>query len=484
MYISFNYKKIKSFIMKQNLMVNESNFSIIKIVVISVLFLFVLYFNFHSILNEEITVDASYYLSLIKQINEGKVLYNDLKTIYTPFFLLSVSWIKDVLGISINYTFDLAIIFILQLLNAFLIYLLSKKIKLNLYYSLYAAVCYLIFSLAVWKLEFTLEPIVNFFGLLSLVLLNSKKTYTVFLSAFFASLAFLSKQYGIGFLFLNLVFIYLQNGKTKQFAIYFIIYFLPVIIFLNCYPEFVTNFVGTNYSNDQDKSKSFSSYILDNGNQFFIAFFYLVKLFPIVLFSIIIFLMYLKNNKITILLLGFFGFLLQFVIAPFHHYFLLALPFLSIFVFYQLKIIKNENVKIVYIIILCFSFMRIGFVSCLKTYGKGLFTRKEQLAINQKIDNAIISHNDVYIYDVQLNSHYYLSNLIPPNLDYTFGIAADDEFKRNSMKLAKTLIILDSSIKNNDSVKTYINTYYTKVEEIPIILHKQNNKVEIYSKKQ
>ena len=162
--------------MNQNLMVNESKFSIIKIVVISGLFLFALYFNFYSILNEEITVDASYYLSLIEQINDGKVLYKDLKTIYTPFFLLSVSWIKDVLGISINYTFDLAIIFILQLLNTFLIYLLSKKIKLNLYYSLYAAVCYLIFSLAVWKLEFTLEPIVNFFGLLSLVLINSKKT--------------------------------------------------------------------------------------------------------------------------------------------------------------------------------------------------------------------------------------------------------------------------------------------------------------------
>lgn len=471
--------------MNQNLMVNESKFSIIKIVVISGLFLFALYFNFYSILNEEITVDASYYLSLIGRINDGKVLYNDLKTIYTPFFLLSVSWIKDVLGISINYAFDLAIIFILQLLNAFLIYLLSKKIKLNLYYSLYAAVCYLIFSLAVWKLEFTLEPIVNFFGLLSLVLINSKKAYTLFLSAFFASFAFLSKQYGIGFLFLNLVFIYLQNGKTKQFVIYFIIYFLPIIIFLYCYPEFVANFVGTNYSNDQDKSKSFSNYILDNGNQFFIAFFYLVKLFPIVIFSIIIFLMNLKKNKTTILLLlGFFGFLLQFIIAPFHHYFLLALPFLSIFVLYQLKIIQNKNVKIVYIIILCFSFMRIGFVSCIKTYGKGLYTRNEQFVINQKIDDVIINHNDVYIYDVQLNSHYYLSNLIPPNLDYTFGIAADDEFKRNSMKSAKTLIILDSSIKNNDFVKTYINSYYTKVEEIPIILHKQNNKVEIYSKKQ
>ena len=126
--------------------------------------------------------------------------------------------------------------------------------------------------------------------------------------------------------------------------------------------------------------------------------------------------------------------------------------------------------------------MRIGFVSCLKTYGKGLFTRKDQFEINQKIDNAIINHNDVYIYDVQLNSHYYLSNVIPPKLDYTFGIAADDEFKRNSMKLAKTLIILETSVANNNYVKSYIIDNFTKIEEIPIFLHNNNNKIILYKK--
>ena len=50
------------------------------------------------------------------------------------------------------------------------------------------------------------------------------------------------------------------------------------------------------------------------------------------------------------------------------------------------------------------------------------------------------------------------------------------------MKLAKTLIILETSVANNNYVKSYIIDNFTKIEEIPIFLHNNNNKIILYKK--
>ena len=314
--------------------INKKN--LIILIIFGLLFISINFLYLNSLLNEEISVDSSYFLCLTEKINEGYVLYKDLNTLYTPMFFLIVSKIKYFFDIEKNYTANLVIIYIFQIINFVLVFFLSRKYHLNKILSLFSALIFLIFSLAISRLEFKLEYCVNTFGLLSLIILNKNSLLKVTISGVLMAICFLTKQYGLGYFGLGFVYLLLQKGSFKNYIFYVIGFIVPLFIFNILYPEFLDLFINIEYSNDPNKNKGWVSFILDNFKQFIFAFLHLLRVFPIIFFSFLIHLISRNKDKYSwLLLIGIIGFLLQFFIAPLYYYYFLVIPFVSIYVFFQ-----------------------------------------------------------------------------------------------------------------------------------------------------
>ncbi|MDT8394530.1 MAG: hypothetical protein RQ761_11855 [Bacteroidales bacterium] len=147
-------------------------------------------------------VDASYYLRVTECLADGAIPEYDLRILYSPLVFYMLLPLKLLVGKAIAYELFLGYMFLIQVLNAILLYQVAGKYATNRFIRIFAALLYLFLSMKLEGEYFILEPFVNFWGLLAIwvyLRMEQHRVWALLLSGSFTFMAFMSKQYGLAY---------------------------------------------------------------------------------------------------------------------------------------------------------------------------------------------------------------------------------------------------------------------------------------------
>jgi len=386
---------------------------------------------FFTILFSPISLDSSYYLSIVERIREGLIPYRDFSLGYTPVLFYLTVIFKNIFSIGINYGYDLGFHFCFQMGVSFLVYKIAFELLRRKDFSYYVAIFNLLISYWIVQYEFILEIPSLMWGLWAIYLsIRYKEKTTLFIViGCIASLSFLTKQYGFGFFFLILYLLIFNSNRWKQLFYFVIGYAIPVIVVIFCIPVITNVFLGSGYGN-QEFEKSTGLVLIGILKRIGDAGFYFLYRVPVLVYAIALFPFIPVNQRkySGLLVIGIAGFMLQFVFASFNHYVLYIIPFVSLYLFMVLNNIRKNKIifgTYVFMLFVVFTF------SILKNYNRALSydhqTREKQFLLAEKIKKLIEPGKSLYISDVRLVDLYYPINAKPTNMDYSFGYSLSEK---------------------------------------------------------
>ncbi len=413
--------------------------------------------NIYAVFFNYIDSDSSYYLSIVERLSDGLVLYKDIKTAYSPAYFYFLLLLKRIFDIGINYEFYLSVHFILQFLSAFFVYKISRIIIQRKDYSFYAAYFFIISSHWNFGNNVLLETPSLLLGLVTiLILIRKPKQKNIFiLVGALASLAFLTKQYGLVFFGLSVFLTLFDQERIKHILYMFLGFSIPIII---CYMiwgyRFNVVFTGNNYG--------LNGTIWDNLSQMILGIYdFIIKVFPVLIPVILIipfvikYMTKVEKQNIAFLILGLIGFMLQFYFEVFPHYYLYMIPFATILVFkllpYSIKyrIIIYPLLTITLLITLYSAYYKLFY----KLYIKHPEWKESQYEMSRQILNMVEKNKTLFIEDSWLIDQYYLTNLVPPNYDYSFGPGISELYLIEQIKSADYILTTVNSHSSFDKIK-------------------------------
>jgi hypothetical protein len=386
-----------------------------------------------AVLYSPVDPDSSYYLSVVERINEGYKLYVDLKIGYTPLYFYFLLGLKKIFNIGISYEFYLSVHFVLQYFAAYIIYKISYGLTQEKSYSFYSSLLFVMMSHWNEGNAVLLETPSLLLGILGLHLMLSnqiKKTTINLLVGFLFVLSFLVKQYGLGFSILGLCYFVFSKRGFNSFIYFILGFILPLILILIINkPSFLEVISGSGYGRGWNIVIILEALIRQTIYLF-------TRVSPVLIFTLFCSIKVYKNKiqriRLVILTLGIFGFMLQFLFASFHHYYLYVIPFISILIFFVYNNITKYKKIYTGLIILTF------LLSIYSTYYNRVFKiyfiesaiKHEQKSLANQINVFVPRGSRLYIADIGLIPIYYLSDRLPPNLKsigYSFGKALKPE---------------------------------------------------------
>lgn len=435
-----------------------------------------------SILYAPVQPDAGYYLSVVERIREGLIVEKDFRVGYTPLFFYIVAFIKNVFGIGINYTFDLTLHFLFQLLTTFFIFKTSEQILNSKILPFFVAILYLLISYWICSYEFLLEiPSLmwGFFGVY-LLLMNRQRNLSYFLIGIILACSFLTKQYGLGFLVLAfyLMIFQFKNRSIANYVTLLLGYVLPIIVMILLIPETSKNLFGNGYGIESGFDKF--SLLLAFMNNVSISLGYLMYRLPIIIFALLLFpfVPNVKRKLAIFLILGIIGFSFQFIFAPLNHYLLYLVPFITIYIFIVFESVsKWKYLKFTYLILIVMSFV----FSLKRNYNRALNTdnklRLEQIEIKNNLLKQIKPNENIYISDYRLIYLYYLLNLHPVDMSYSFGIAIDERTHYSRIQKANNVITWENykTLYFNELFSPRVCHYFDNHNDKYFIYKKENH---------
>lgn len=462
---------------------NKKLFSFVTIL----LSLGILLFVIASILFKPVGCDSSYYLSCSELIKEGLNPYLDFPLGYTPLFIYIMAGIKSVFNVGVNYSFDLFIWSLFFITNIFLVYVISVQIIKEKRLSIVAALLYAYISMRCEGLSVLLEvPSVTFalFSTFLLLKYNSNKML-VAVAGFFVFCSFFTKQYGVGY-FILLIFALLLNRQYKNTAFYILGFILACcmsLLFVGT--ECVQVFINTSYSGYNEAVAA--NTVLTPVVKYLKSSFTLLRIAPIMIVALISGGYFLLNRKFKwnqsivlylVLICGILGFLMQFIFAPYYHYYQYLIPCVAIVsVWIVVKMNKRWMQwvwKIFLIITFVFSILRIaynGIYSNLKSQ-----TKLQQLELSLKIKDIIGSNTStLFIKEGNLMPQYYLTGYKPYDLNYSFGNLSEETYLKAIRNSEFLLINKNSEMLNTPKIMVLIKDKFSLVDidERDVILYKK-----------
>lgn len=400
----------------------------------------ILLFVIAAIVFNPVGCDSSYYLSCSELIKEGLIPYSDFPLGYTPLFIYIMAGIKSVFNVEVNYSFDLFVWSLFFITNIFLVYVISFQIIKEKKLSIVAALLYAYISMRCEGLSVLLEvPSVTFalFSAFLLLKYNSNKIL-VAVAGFFVFCSFFTKQYGVGY-FILLIFALLLNRQYKNTAIYILGFiFACCMSLLLVGAECAHVFVNTSYSGYNEAAAS--NTILTPVVKYLKAFLTMLRIAPIMIVVLISGGYFLFKGKIKwnrsyvlylVLICGILGFLMQFIFAPYYHYYQYLIPCIAIVSVWMVVKMNKRWMQLIWkmflIITFAFSILRIGY--------NGIYTnwksqkKVQQLDLSLKIKDIIGSNNStLFIKEGNLMPQYYLTGYKPYDLNYSFGNLSEETY--------------------------------------------------------
>ena len=414
-----------------------------RLTIIKYLFLFFLsgfiVFVYVNILQHKIiNPDAGYYLWIVNKISEGKIPGIDIRTGYMPLSFYLLSFVKLFADFP-TYFHYLCILLFIQLVNALLLYKIAKHYTANRFILALTFLLYLLLSFHSDGFFFVLEPFVNLFGLISLLLylrVRNWRSYWMLAPGVLGAFAFFCKQYGMVY-FLAVPILLLIDSKNissalKRIILYIVGYCLPFVVFIlylkienGGLKELITLYSGSGYG-----QRSVDAYLS--------GLYTLIKIYGIFLpFSLWILIKNGIRNHILVYLYLISGFSLQFFFYKFPHYYLLLIPHLILcaIITYE-SLPEKSKLLLIFIFSLLFTFIiniyadirtTINF-SGSHTILREDFTERTKNAV--RISNYVGQNDRVFLSDFDLAPYYFLCNLNPP-LEKKYGIVSSNIISKN-----------------------------------------------------
>lgn len=416
-----------------------------------------------------INEDSVYYLGVTRLILDGKIPYVDFALGYTPlsFYLMCIPC--SIFGTS--FLCGLVTLYIISLFNAFVVYRIVLRETGSMALAWFGAVIMMLYGLVFDGRYYFLEPFVLAFGLPSVLLLYKDNNRHLLLSGFLCFCAFGCKQYGLGFIFLAIVFILVKNKFSKD-GIKKVFWILVGFIVGLCF--FVLLLLVQKVPLSSLLYLSGSDYERDGIMGLFGAYQTIFMLIPILIVAILVFFIHFRKTirqpLLVVSVCGILGFMLQTYVRFYAHYIWLALPFIVFFVISIVQMLEGRYKKLYVLVASVMMIIPVYFVvkgDCQILKDK---ERSEQEQTAQIIAQSVpIGSVDVFV-SVDM-MHVLLSNdYTPPVLD-KFGMS--NGFVRKSeeiMELCRAANICLISERNlgdetrfNSEVIEYLNDRFDKV---------------------
>ncbi len=451
--------------MKNSLFKNAVSVSLVAFFLI-LLYSVILSYNYSGI-----NKDAYYYIEISRLILQGKLLFIDFPPGYTPlsFYLMCIPF--SLFGIS--YQVGILTIYLLHLVNAYLVYRLCIKYIDNKYLTIFMALFSLLLCWLAGGSTYGLEPFVLLFGLSSLLVLHNKKCAPMFFSGFLSFCAFWSKQYGLGFIFLAVVYLFQLNKFNKDLLKK---EFCLLCGFIFGFLLFVSIYLFQGVDIDSLSILSGSDYRRDGVGGLIDAWIYTFIAIPMLLLAMMLLLLKfrnaLKSPLYVLALCGVCGFMLQCYVRFYAHYLILTRPFCVLLLLAGLLLINKDFYRRAYVFLVAISvFIPLYFLVKGNLGFNGNNTRNNQIGLAKEVAK-IIPHGAGEVYAgsdllpillLNENGSPYLSKYGPTN---GFVVEADQTY--DLISHASYCLISDEEFQAGDkyapNVKAYLANHFQKYD--------------------
>jgi hypothetical protein len=439
--------------------------------------------------------DAAYYLRVTECIADGAIPEHDLRIFYPPMVFYMLLPLKLILGKTIAYPIYLGFMFMIQLLNAWMIYRLCKHYGNQRFINYFIPLLYLFLSIKLQGEYFFLEPFINFWGLLAIqVYLKSGSSGWIylFLSGYIVVLAFLTKQFGLAYAAFIAVIILIDNRSSLKIMInrgwIFLLgmlaaFFTFVILFRVGYGVWYDFFYDGRLAFYGEKDILMTLKAL--GRYFIIAPYLLLLMVPHFFHKI-----FRANRHLLAWIALILLFSYQFYLNQYDHYYMLVLPPLVMLAGFILNELISWKPFFAVMIILCSLLINEYFIG--RNTKSMIFSTDESLSqemIIAKQLNEVVPHNsNVYLFSNVI--YYYLSHLnpaVPEKFGYAYNNILTLDDLEESIAHAEYVVVdkdrqftdhalINGTVRINDFIKLNELKLYRETDKFLIYKGFKNKK--------
>ena len=384
-------------------------------------------------------VDSGYYLSISNRISEGYTLYKDVACGYTPLHIYLCAGLRYLFNLPYNcYWPYLLFQQLLRIGGALFVFGIAREMKAKRFASALAAtyVCMLFF-----KEEGTsvlLEVPSVFWGLAgcyAILKLRDKNPWHGLWMGLLLSFAYLSKQYGLGFLPLALLLIFFSTQRKewwRRLVAILVGYMIPIIFvilifgrdfYYVLFPTYGTTFIegtGVEYTLTM-RIESILKAMLRNCTNYALIVVTSLLLLPHAIKQ--------KQWKMYVFCLcGYLGFSLQyyFTLTPAMHYALYMMPFVALLIAWISLVDSPRWLKTIVWLSVVYIFLQRGFRLCERNIPswRREFASDFIRNMSNYCDENIPPKSVVFLEDWFLEPIYFNAEIMPPLIKeygYSFG---------------------------------------------------------------
>ena len=431
--------------------------------------------------------DEAYYLTFVERISAGSDLYADVNCGYTPLFFYILAGLKYMLHIGYGrYEFYLAVFFIFQICCSYFIYKICREFKINRYLSYIVAWAFLIQSHYMEGNVVLLEIPSMTFGLAGTYMsINNKYNswHKYVLVGFLYSCAMLCKQYGAGYIAIGVILIMIfEHDKIRKILYMSIGFVLPILL---CILYWKTDFIMlffSGYGTSSAKAAGYDVSLAQKINMILHAYknlcFRVAWVFPV---SLLFVPLIIKNGYIKHYLFCLFGavvFSFQFYFTYSVHYMLFFLPYIAIIS----AVIISVSTSIVSKIVSYSSFGLMILFALYSTYHNRVYKlylkdyKQKQVEFASKVKSYVDDDKTLWIVHGGMYYVYYMADIKPPLMEYSFGPLAIDE--NRATQLAESADYVLSYVKDypydsfyTQRLKDYVWAHEMIVMDDESVLH-------------
>lgn len=389
-----------------------------------------------SILKSGVDCDSAYYICIAERISEGYVLYSDLHAGYTPIWFYIMTAFKMIFNIPNGlYWPYLCLLFAFEILTAISLYKMMRRWEVKHIVAYGCACLFLLTTHWLFGNAVLLEFPFMFWGLLSCWLIfewRGKANWWYIFVGLFSCLSFLSKQYGAGFLILDLFALFFMAKRSwKAAECYLTGYIIPIIACLIIWGDNFISCVFNGYGTASAVEAGYDVSLWAKLSNMCWAFrFYLIMVCPFTAVSILFLPSAYKQGRLLNFVFaycGIFGFLLQFYFSYSEHYFLPLVPFGIILIAETLTLKNGKYLTYLKYIALLFTIALVLY----KTYYNRVYKRyimDNERGAQENMTKIVLSkinrNGRIFIPHGGLFYIYFTANVLPPNMStigYSFG---------------------------------------------------------------
>lgn len=424
--------------------------------------------------------DSAYYICMAQLTSHGYVPYIDFSDGYTPLWTYLAAGLKRIFQIADgNYVFYLVFHYCFVVGVAFCIYKIARLFGNSKNQAFFGSWLFLLMSHWLEGNMVMLEMPSLFFGMISVWLTlkySGRNAWNYVWIGMVTACSFLCKQFGLGFLALNLFLILAVNRQTWRECVCFAVgYFIPVLLcFLfwgNSFLAVIFNKYGTVSAKEVGLDVSFGKK-MNNVCSGLWYFCYMVC--PAVLIAVLNLPYIYKTKKLWIMLYcfcGIIGFSLQFWFANFSlHYLLYMVPFAVLLMVEMMGVEGKKWLKYLNYTIIGM----VALVSIYKTYYNRVYKlyvssniKQSQVDFSREVKKYVPDDAQLWVAHGGLYYLYLTTGNMPPNLSsigYSFGPLGLNENKafdqaKEADYVIRFLADYPYEAYFTDSLKYYIEQY-------------------------